>query len=401
MSKNITIISPNFWPEDTAIGLYNTQFSKFLTDNQYKVTVITAFPYYPQWSIYKAYQSQPYLLEEINSGVRILRSRQYIPSNPTFFKRILHLLSFTFGSAINLFKTSRPDIVISIVPFTTTILLGSLLKLYYGSKLWAHIQDFEFDAANQTGYGLKSKLLFKGLYWIEKKLLNQADVASTISQSMIKILEQKTKTTPFFFPNWIYENIIKPDSYNQHQFLKSNKTKILYSGNIGQKQDWDIFLNFCRDIDPTQYQIVVVGDGAKKKWLIDQISLYDHVEYYPPVSFTELSDLLCSTDFHILFQKTDVIDTVMPSKILGMMASGRPSIIIGNEKSEVKKTMGDSKGGLYFSNYSKAIINKIEQLTTNSSKRLQMGDSARNYVISNFSSQEIFEKVLDKLKTLQ
>lgn len=401
MSKNITIISPNFWPEDTAIGLYNTQLSKLLTDNQYKVTVITAFPYYPQWSIYKAYKSKPFLMEENFDGIRILRSRQYIPSNPTFFKRILHLLSFTFGCVINLFKTSKPDIVISIVPFTTTILLGSVLKFCYGSKLWVHIQDFEFDAANQTGYGSKLKTLFKGLYWIEKKLINQADVASTISQSMIKMLEQKTETTPFFLPNWIDENIITPNNYSQHQFLKSNKTKILYSGNIGQKQDWNIFLNFCKDIDPTQYQIIVVGDGAKKKWLMDQISLYNHVECYPPVPFMELSDLLCSTDFHILFQKTEVIDTVMPSKILGMMASGRPSIIIGNKNSEVKKTMEDSKGGLYFNHYSKAIINKIEQLTTNPSKRLQMGGSARNYVISNFSSQEIFEKVLNKMKTLQ
>ena len=180
MSKNITIISPNFWPEDTAIGLYNTQLSNFLTDHHYKVTVITAFPYYPQWSIYKAYKSKPFLMEENINGVRILRSRQYIPSKPTFFKRILHLISFTFGSFLNLFKTSKPDLIISIVPFTTSILLGWFLKLRYKSKLWVHIQDFEFDAASQTGYGSKTNRWFKILFSIEKELLNKANITSTI-----------------------------------------------------------------------------------------------------------------------------------------------------------------------------------------------------------------------------
>ena len=161
MIKNITIIGINYFPEDSAIGLYTTQKAEYFTKKGYNVTLITGFPYYPQWRILNEYKSKPFFFKETINGVNILRFRQYVPSNPTFFKRVLHLLSFTFGSIINLFKTPKPDLVISIVPFTSSILLGWFLKLIYKSKLWVHVQDFEFDIAAQTGQGTKTSGIFK------------------------------------------------------------------------------------------------------------------------------------------------------------------------------------------------------------------------------------------------
>ena len=110
MIKKITIIGINYYPEDSAIGLYTTQKAEHLANNGYDVTVITGFPYYPQWEIPKEYKSKPYLLKESINGVNVFRSKQYVPSKPTFFKRILHLSSFTFGNFLNLFRISKPCI---------------------------------------------------------------------------------------------------------------------------------------------------------------------------------------------------------------------------------------------------------------------------------------------------
>ena len=154
----ILIIGINYYPEDSAIGLYTTQKAEYLVSKGYEVSVITGFPYYPQWKISSEYKSKSYLHTETINDVRIYRSKQYVPENPTYFKRILHLISFTIGNFINLFRISKPDIVMAIIPFTTSALLGWFLKLRYRSKLWIHIQDFEFDAALQTGVGEKEKL---------------------------------------------------------------------------------------------------------------------------------------------------------------------------------------------------------------------------------------------------
>ena len=398
--KYITFISLNYAPEDSAIGLYSTQWVDFLRESGYEVTVVTAFPYYPKWEISKEYKQKKTFLKEDLNGTTVLRYKQYVPKNPSFLKRIIHLSDFTFGSFFNLFKIKECDLVISIVPFTTSVFLGYIQKKRFKVKLWTHIQDFEFDAALQTGVGNNKNFIFSLLFKLEKWLFSKSDVASTISYSMLNRLSEKTNAEQFFLPNWIDNEKINPENSKKHRYLDSEKIKILYSGNIGDKQDWDVFIQFCKDIDKKKYEIVVVGDGSKKEWVCNEILPFENVNYYPPVPFKELSDLLCSADVHILFQKPDVIDTVMPSKVLGMMASTKPSLIIGNDKSEVKSIFDASKAGLYYSEYTSDVVSGLKLITSDKAKAQKDGKEARNYVIENFSKEKILSNMLKKLKSL-
>lgn len=400
MKNNITFISLNYAPEDTAIGLYSTQWVDFLKEAGYNVTVVTAFPYYPKWEISNEYKDKSTFLKEQFNGSTVLRYKQYVPKKPSFLKRIIHLSDFTFGSFFNLFKIKKCDLVISVVPFTTSVFLGYIHKKRFKAKLWMHIQDFEFDAALQTGVGNNKNIIFSLLFMLEKWLFSKADLASTISYSMLNRLSEKTKSEQFFLPNWIDDEKINPINAQTHKYLKSKKTKILYSGNIGDKQDWVAFIQFCIDLNPSKYEVVIVGDGSKKEMVCNAILALNHVNYYPPVPFEELSDLLCSTDVHVLFQKPEVIDTVMPSKVLGMMASAKPSVIIGNNKSEVKSIFDASGAGLYFTQYSEEIISGLEKLTEDKQLLTLQGKKARQYVIDNFSKEKILSSMLIKLKSL-
>ena len=400
MKKNITLIGVNYYPEDSAIGLYSSQWARYLKDQGYKVSVITAFPYYPHWRIREDYKNKPTFFNEKIDGVSVFRYKLYVPQTPTFINRVFHLTDFTIGSLFNLFKIKKNDLVISVIPFTSSALLGYLLKKRFNSKLWIHIQDFEFDAAHQTGVSQKTNLLFKLLFKLENFLFSKADIASTISQSMLTKLQHKTKTEQFYFPNWIDENTINPASAQQHPYLSSNKNKILYSGNIGDKQDWNIFTTFCKTLNPEKHEVILVGDGAKRKWVVNQIKELKNVFYFPPVQHNDLSNLLCSADLHILFQKTDVLDTVMPSKVLGMMASEKPSLIIGNNFSEVKTILEESQGGYYFTDFSPKVIEKVESLFTNKQKAIQTGKKARKFVIEQYSKEKIFNKMICQIEKL-
>lgn len=397
---NITFISLNYAPEDSAIGLYSTQWVDFLREAGYNVTVVTAFPYYPKWEIAEEYKQKKRFLKEELNGTTVLRYKQYVPKNPSFLKRIIHLLDFTLGSFFNLYKVKECDLVISVVPFTTSVFLGYIQKKRFKTKLWTHIQDFEFDAALQTGVGKNKNFVFSLLFKLEKWLLSKADLVSTISYSMLNRLSEKTNTEQFFLPNWIDNVKINPANSKTHPYLSSDKIKILYSGNIGDKQDWEAFIQFCQDIDKSRYDVVVVGDGAKKEWICNEIKIFENVNYYPPVPFEDLSDLLCSADVHILFQKPEVIDTVMPSKVLGMMASAKPSIIIGNPESEVKSIFEASSAGMYFSEYTVEIVNGLRLLTSDKEKMRIRGEKTRNFVIENFSKEKILSNMLEQLNKL-
>ena len=398
----VTIIGVNYYPEDSAIGLYTTQKAEYLANNGFEVTIITGFPYYPRWKIFNSYRDKPLFFKETVNGVKVLRVKQYVPFNPSFVKRIIHLLSFTFGSIINLFKTSKPDIVITIVPFTTSIFLGWLLKLRYRSKLWVHIQDFEFDAAIDSGLVNKNvKSISKDLQWAEKKLLNRADITSTISQGMLNKLKEKTSTTCYYLTNWIDVSLFSK-SHKQHHYLQSKKFKILYSGNIGAKQDWDLFYKLIKELQCLEdIEVIVVGDGAEKKNLTEKIKPFNFVKHYGLIPYSDLPNLLMSADAHILLQKKEVIDTVMPSKLLGMMASGKPSIVTGNCKSEVATILKESNGGFYLDENSVSEIKKsLLNLIKDTGLRKKLGDNAQEYVRKNFSKENVLSDFSNKLKNM-
>jgi colanic acid biosynthesis glycosyl transferase WcaI len=83
----------------------------------------------------------------------------------------------------------------------------------------------------------------------------------------------------------------------------------------------------------------------------------------------------------------------MPSKILGMMASGKPSVITGNKNSEVARIFNGNKIDGYFdSNKVQPILNFIRNEKTNKENYLSNSEKAKNYVLENFSEEKILEK---------
>lgn len=402
MNKNIVIFGINYYPEDSAIGLYTTQKSEYLVKKGYNVTVVTGFPYYPQWKIYEAYKKKSMFYEENINGVRVIRFKQFVPEKPTFFNRILLLLTFTIGSFFNLFKISKPSLVISVIPFTSSVLLGLFLKIRYQAKLWIHIQDFEFDAAVESGILNKKTFFFKVLIWIEKKLLNSADRVSTISHGMIKILKRKTNSSTYYLPNWIDTSLFSEKFTAKHHLLKSKKFKILYSGNIGVKQDWSLFADLIKELrDYHDIEFIIVGDGAEKDNFVKKVINFPSVKYNTLVPYSDLPKLLASTDMHILLLKSDVIDTVMPSKLIGMMASGKPSIVTGNLKSEVNKVIKQSNGGFYLDGKSIDDIKKHILLLKENDKLInEIGQNASVFINRYYSKDVILGNFLKEINTL-
>ena len=398
---NITIISNNYYPEDSGIGLYSTGMAEFLVKN-HNVKVISAMPYYPQWEIYSEYKNKSKFYSETINNVEVLRFKQYTPKKPTFVKRIFQMCHFFIGSIVNVFKIKKNDVVIVVMPFTISIILGRLVKLFKGGKLVVHVQDFEFDAAFETGLSKKNGLLARLIFHLERFLLNRADSISTISFGMLKKLETKTSSSTSYFPNWIDSSKINPETAKPNKLFDINKFNILYSGNIGAKQDWDFFIDFvkiCQEIN--KVQVYLVGEGAKREEVVEKIKNFSNCTWFPPVRYEELNDLLCNADLHILFQKNAIVDTVMPSKILGMMASGKPSIVTGHEESEVKHNFEISHGGFYYFGGDKMdqIMQNIKNLVKNKGVSKKIGKQARDFVIKNYSMESVlgqFQKLIEK-----
>lgn len=402
--KNITIVSAYYYPEETAIGLYNTQLTDFLVQKGYNVKIITGFPNYPQWKIHQSYKDLPSYYTETLSDVEVIRYKQYVPNIVNFKGRVLLMLSLFYGTFRNIFKIKKSDLVICVLPFSINMITAKFLSKRMKAKFWVHVQDFEFDLALDSGVVKQSNLFFKffkkTLSFFESKMLNSADIVSSISNSMLKKVKEKSHhTDPFYFPNWVSSDKINPSICSKHKLVNTDMFTVLYSGNIGEKQNWLFLENLCELVKETDaIEIIIVGDGAYKNNLKKQLEKFNFVTFFDPVPYEELNDLLCSVDVHFLFQKNEVIDTVMPSKLLAMMASAKPSIITGNKESEVAFIINESKGGYYFSDDNVlSVYNQIIDLKKSPEIGLEIGNNARSYVLDRFSSNKVLNDFNDKL----
>ena len=201
MGKKILLIAGNFSPELTGIGKYNGEMIDWLTNNGYECTVLATYPYYPQWNVqmeYKPYANW-FRTEEKNTNqgktVSITRCPHYIPTNPSSLKRLISDTSifFSFGLAMLplLFKRKH-DFVISVAPPFTLGILAVLYKKIKGAKFLNHIQDLQIEAARDLNM-IKSKSIINILLGMEKFILRQSDVISTISPGMIKKIDYLLK----------------------------------------------------------------------------------------------------------------------------------------------------------------------------------------------------------------
>lgn len=402
--KAITVVTPFYYPEDTAIGLYTTQFSEYLIQKGFEVTVLTGFPNYPEWKIHKAYNSLPNYYTEDFNGIKIIRYKQYVPEKVNFKGRVLLMLSLFYGVFRNISKIKKTDLVICVLPFSINIIPSWFLSKKLKAKLWVHVQDFEFDLVLDSGVVKKNnvffKLIEKSLLYFEQKMLNSANIVSSISYSMLdKVRLKSSHEKPFYFPNWVSSEKINPLTFSKHKLINTEKFTLLYSGNIGEKQNWSFLESLCNVISTSEgIEIVVVGDGAYKTKLKEQLNRFSFVRFSDPVPYEELNDLLCSANVHFLFQKDEVVDTVMPSKILAMMASSKPSIITGNRSSEVASIINQSEGGFYFSDGSAiAVYERLLELKKHPDVCEQTGIRARKYVLESFSENLILESFSEKI----
>ena len=387
----ILLISLNFHPEDTAIGHYSTETALFLKSKGCEVTVIAGFPYYPQWKIWSSYSYKPPFLSEYYKGIRIIRFKQYVPENPNFVKRVFHIISFTIGNMINVFRAGKHDIVIAIVPFLTSIFLAKIHNLFFGSKTWTHVQDFEIEALKNSGVSTKGSWSIKLLQKMERKLLLESHRVSTISPQMIKYLKGQLIGNPYLFPNFIDLTDFQRSNSEKHPYCKEGKFNILYSGNIGEKQDWQLFVDLAKRYKDHDFlHFIIVGDGSKKNWLIRQLEMISNISFYNPIPLEDLPNLLKSVNLHLLFQKKSILNAVMPSKLLGMLASNKPMIICANSASGIREIINDSNAGYCLSDYDiESIANAINDLIEKNIDESSYPSNGLDYVNKDFSKEKV------------
>jgi colanic acid biosynthesis glycosyl transferase WcaI len=397
----ILIHGINFSPELSGIGKFTGELVEWLASRQHDIKVVTAPPYYPQWSVVSPYSAFRY---ESELKGRVIRCPLWVPLHPSSLKRIIHLASFAISSFPIMLTQARwrPDVVWVVEPALFCAPGALLAAKLSDASTWLHVQDFEVDAAFELGF-LNSARLRKLAGWAESWLMQRFDRVSTISTNMLKRLEDKQINSGkgIFFPNWVDTDLIRPldspSSFRKALGISSEVTVALYSGNMGNKQGLEILVAAAKlHQDRKDLKFLFCGDGAGRDRLVAEASELRNVGFLPLQPLERLNDLLNLADIHLLPQRADAADLVMPSKLTGMFASGRPVVATANHGTQLAKVVA-GKGIVVNADDGEAFANAIGLLADDVSRRIEMGAAAREYAIANLGKDAILTKFENSL----
>lgn len=394
----ILLYSANFAPEPTGIGKYSGEMVEWLTRQGHEVRVVAAPPYYPDWKVAKGYAWPPYRKERLG-GALVWRAPLWVPRHPGGLKRVLHLLSFAITSAPVMLRQTvwRPDVVVTVAPAFVCSPMGWLTARLCGAKAWLHVQDFEVDVA--FGMGLLKGGWFKSIVLkAEQAMMRRFDVVSSISGRMVDRLLSKGVDLEkvHLFPNWVDVDVIRPlgkvSSYRAELDIAKDAKVVLYSGTLGNKHGLAIIPKIANLLSHrSDIVFVICGDGVMKPELAAATQGMQNVRMLPLQPFERLSDLLGLADIHLLPQQAEAEDLVLPSKITGMLSSGRPVIATCSKSSELARVV--SQCGLVTpSGDALALAAAVARLADAPQERQQLGWRARRFAEENLSINGVLGK---------
>ncbi|HEX8462926.1 MAG TPA: WcaI family glycosyltransferase [Segetibacter sp.] len=407
-NQKILLIGGNYFPEPTGIGKYNGEMVDWLSNNGFSCTVVTTFPYYPYWKIQDPYCKRCFWYKkEVRQAspnalpINIIRSPHYVPSKPTSIKRIISDFSFFFSAylvIISLLFRKKYDLVITVAPPFQLGLLAILYKKIKGAKFSYHIQDLQVDAARDLNM-VKSKTIINLLFSVERFILRNADVVSSISAGMIRKVEEKCNKEVLLFPNWVDTNTFYPLE-NKHELkkqfgFKSSDKIILYSGAIGEKQGLEAILHsadFLRKYTDIKFLICGSGPYKEKLQLLKDKLKLENVIFFPLQSHSKFNAFLNLADVHLLLQKENASDLVMPSKLTAILSIGGVAIVTAKKGTSLFEVVDSAEAGILIDPENQEALNNSIMETIYSVNNKTIALNARLFAEKNLSINEILTK---------
>jgi len=143
---HLLILGMNYAPEQTGIGPYTSGLAEHMVQHGHRVTVVTAFPHYPQWRQDASYAHGRRFVHWERQGVALRRGWVSIPRNRSARQRVAYDTSLAVTALLNALPLRSVDLVLSISPPLQLALTGALLAALHRAPLLLLLKDLVPDA---------------------------------------------------------------------------------------------------------------------------------------------------------------------------------------------------------------------------------------------------------------
>ena len=339
----ILVLNQYYWPGVEATAHLLTELCEALAE-EYEVEVVTG--------VLHGHEDEPRRLE--HNGVQITRVASTSYERSRLGRRAANYVSYLGSALQHALASPRPDLVLCMTDPPIIGDLGVLVGRRMGAPVLVISQDVFPEIATELDR-LHNPVVVGVLRTLVGAYLRRADRIVAIGETMRDRLEAKGAPPERLrvIPNWVDTREITPQPRDnpwarQHDLVYP--FVVMHSGNVGHAQDLDSLVRaatFLRDREDVR--IVIAGFGARHAEMVAlarRLEVGDAVHFLPYQKRERLPLSLSSADAHVVGLARGLSGYVVPSRLYGILAAGRPVIVGADDDSETARLVREIDCGV-------------------------------------------------------
>ena len=333
--KSVLFINRVYPPDEGATGQLLAELATALARDGWRVTIVAA--------------GAGTVSDVPSPNISVQRVRGLPFTRAALWKRALAYASLYPALFWRVLRLPRHDVVVTLTDPPLMLLLGPWLKWIKRARLVHWAQDVYPEVAEELGVVRRGGLAVRLLRQLSTWALRRHDAVITVGRCMKErfLARGLDENKLIVIPNWPLTA-----SGAQRSTLNAQLPfTVMYSGNFGLAHPFEAIIEAVKILDreSASVRFVFAGSGPKLAALRGQLADCANVEFRGPAPLEELSARLSAADAHLASMTEALCGLVVPSKVYGVLAAGRPCVFLGPRASEAAQLILESGAGTVLS----------------------------------------------------
>lgn len=315
--------------------------------------------------------------------------------------RALDYASFYVTATALLLRLVRPaDILVVKTDPPLLSLTGALVRFFKGARLVNWLQDIFPEVASRLALSPLPRALESILCRARDSSLRTAEANVVLGSRMRDYLASRgiESRCILISENWADERALYPmcaqQSVLRQRLGLTDRFVVAYSGNLGRAHDADTLLQAALLLQSQRDLVfLMIGGGARMRALEEQARRrgLDNVLFVPYQPRDALNDSLAAGDVHLVSLLPQLEGLIVPSKVYGILAVGRPVVFIGDPEGEVSQLVRAAGAGVGVAD-GHGLRTALLRLRDQRAERDGMGEAARRLFESRYTLTAAVER---------
>jgi colanic acid biosynthesis glycosyl transferase WcaI len=400
--SKVIFVNRYFFPDHSATSQMLSDLGFGLAQRGFSIHVICSRQLYSQARARLA------SLEAVD-GVTIHRAWTTTFGRDRLAGRALDYLSFYLSSACLMLKIlNRGDTVVAKTDPPLISIVAMAAAKAKGAHLVNWLQDIFPEVASRLGYSPLPTKLDELLRKLRDSTLRAADMNVVLGERMREFLEQRGIPAAKIrvIENWADDATRAPrapgDSTLRAHLGLLGKFVVGYSGNLGRAHEFDTLLDAAALLgEDRDIVFLMIGGGAGMVALQEAAGRrgLGNFQFLPHQARESLCDSMAAADVHWVSLLPALEGLVVPSKIYGILAAGRPVIFIGDQDGEIARLIRAAQVGVAIAvGDAVGLKGWIAELKSDAARRESMGERSYRLYRDYFTPQRALARWTDILR---